>query len=136
MWNLIMTINYKVSDHHMESLNNNNIAPLHEKLGSCCQVEFGFVIFGNWWVNFFSFGKSNITKMKNSSNNSENCFLSTKRGRKSWEVRHHSSYSFKIEQLKCMLMKWNTWSFWFIPTISMALLVARYSRASLESASS
>lgn len=47
---------------------------LHEKL--CCnfKMEFWLVIFYNRWI-FFPLGKINITKMKNSSHNSEYCLL-------------------------------------------------------------
>lgn len=65
---------WKVIEYHMDRSNNTK-AFIHQKLSSRFQVEFGFAIFRNGWVGFLSFGKINITKMKNCSNNSENGFL-------------------------------------------------------------
>lgn len=65
---------WKAVEYHMDRSNNKK-ASIPQKFSSCFQVEFGFVVFWNRWVNFLSFGKINITQMKNCSNNSENGFL-------------------------------------------------------------
>lgn len=128
--------NYLKETINHTDMSNNTTMPIHEKLSSCFQVEFGFVIFWNWWINVFSLGKFNITNMKNWSNNSENGFLRTRQQGKAERERTIILYSSKKKAGCIHTCGRNTWSFWLIPTISIALRVARYSWASLTSASS
>lgn len=77
---------------------------IHEKVSSHFKMEFGFVIFWNRWINFLSFSKFNIAKMKYCGNNSENCFL---RERERESSEGGPSYLFVINQLKLSLKRMN-----------------------------